>query len=707
MVRSALMRGRVPHSRGLALGLALLGLIAATPVALATPTYAALDEAPAEGGELRVATPGQYTDDEGRTLIAFPLTHTRVDAEVQGPMIQVQVEQTFENPFPDPIEAVYVFPMSPDAAVNAYEIVIGERTIIGHIAEADVAEQIYEDAKAAGHTTGLLKQTKPNVFVQSIANIAPGETIVVRFRYVELLQYEHGRGFRFVYPMTLTPRFLPEGTTDPHPVSGGGGARADTHVEYVGPGESGTVVELHVGLDAGVPVHNLSSPSHAITHTLMDTWGEVTLADGAAIPNSDFILDIDSAGEQTVVGVLAHRDEEHGGFFTLVVQPKLEYVEGDITPREVTLLIDVSGSMGGEPLARAKFFAEELLASVSERDTLNIITFASSTEQLSPSPVAGTAANVQLGLDFVSGLTAGGGTYMNSGIQAALGHAPAGETIRMVYLLTDGGVGNDDEILAAVRTPEGENRIFPVGISAAPNRYLLDRLADEGRGFASYVNLIEDPTLVATALVRRTLWPYLTDISIDWGGLPIDQVTPEVLPDVYAGLPLVVAGRYEYGGSGRIVVNGRRAGQPFSLPLQLELPDYEPREPVAYLWAGRRIRELLAKQYGGEVPEIVAEVTKLGLEFSLVTPYTSFVAVDDGRVVDGELQTVTQPSETPSGYGGSSAGSSDSGSGYAGYGSAWGGDDKAGDMDILTLLVLGGLLALALRRRRRGEVDAA
>ncbi|MFT5433639.1 MAG: hypothetical protein ACI9OJ_004345 [Myxococcota bacterium] len=279
---------------------------------------------------------------------------------------------------------------------------------------------------------------------------------------------------------------------------------------------------------------------------------------------------------------------------------------------------------------------------------------------------------------------------------AALDHPRGGGAVRMVYLLTDGGVGNDYEVLVAVRQPAGDNRIFPVGIGSAPNRILIDRLADEGRGFPTYLNLVEDSTPIVNTLLERSSWPYLTDIMIDWGGLPVTDMTPARLPDVYAGLPLVVAGRDDHEARGQITIGGTRAGQPFELPLELDLPAAEDRAPGAYAWAGRRIRELFATQYGGEIAEVVAEVTRLGLSFTLVTPYTSFIGIGQDRVVENGgtgTGTITQPNETPMGYGGSPV--------YGGQGSGSGRDDAYGESDPVTLVLALMLLALGLARRRK------
>ncbi len=711
----------------------LFGVCGLVGAAFASQSYASLDEVPAGGGELRLSQPSSdVVGPDGAPSIAFPLRHTRVDVDVDGPMAQVQVEQTFENPFDEPLEAVYVFPMSAEAAVNAYEIHIGERVIKGEIRRKEEARRAYEEARAAGHTAGLLEQVKPNVFIQSLANIAPREEIRVVFRYVELLRFED-TSFELVYPMTIMPRYLPSSTSDPRPVGGhaagqpaSGAQPGATSVPYAAPQRSGHDIEVFVHVDAGVPVGAVESPSHRVLVSQEDkTTVSVELDPGDRIPNKDLVLRWDTAGESTLVGLLTHASRGEG-FLAMMVQPKADYFEGDITAREVILLVDVSGSMSGPPLQHAKGVAHGMIDTLNDGDTFNIITFASVAMEMERHPISGDDRGRSLGHAYLDSLHAGGGTEINSGIQRALDRPPVGGRVRMVYVLTDGGVGNDDEVLGQLRHPEGENRIFTVGIGPSPNRYLLDRLAEEGRGFASYITLNEEVTGLVDELVKRTAWPYLVDLDLDWGGLDVHGLTPAILPDVFAGLPVAFAARYSEPGVGTVSLQARRAGKEVEIQLPVALPDTEDRPAVAYLWARRRIKELMAAQYGHEDPRIVAEITSLGLEFSLVTAYTSFVAIDNERVVEGGPGVrVDQPSEHPEGVdpggtlgagwgGGSSSGSS--ASGYSSYGGSSGGgssgsssggyssgahEDNLGALDPFTFAAFFGLLGLAWARRRQ------
>ena len=720
------------------------GLLAVASAASASP-YAAMDEVPVEGGELRLAAPVVAPGASGAhdaLRYQFPLERTRVTIDVTGVMAHYTVEQRFANPFTSPIEAVYVFPLGDDAAVSSYQIAIGERVVKGEIQPREEARATYERAKERGHTAGLLEQDEPNVFTQRVANIAPGETVRVRFTYTELLDHRDD-GYELVYPMVVGPRFLPGSGQGRAPLGsravGDPAVAGARSVAYLPPGaRPGHDVEISARIDAGAPLASLGSPSHDIeTGDVNATARWARLATKATIPNKDFVLRFQPAGPRTTVGLLTHRTERDG-YFTLVVQPKASYRTGDVTPREVIVLIDTSGSMNGAPLRDAGAVAKAIIGTLTDRDTFNAMAFSDNVYEMRTAPIRGDAAGKAAATAWVDGLRAGGGTLMERGMLRSLSTTPGNDRVRMVYLLSDGFVGNDDTILSAVERHLSHNRIFPVGIGSAPNRYLLDRLGEIGRGFTSYVTSAAEAQEVSAALVRRSAYPYLTDVTVDWAGLAVTDITPAVLPDVYAGLPLVLSGRYTAPGTGTITVAATASGRRVEIPLEVELPAYSQREGARLLWARRRIHELMATQYGGVDEPTRRAVTKLGLDFGLVTEFTSFVAVDRTRVVDGSgsARTIEQPVPLPEGVDagaiggaqpaqpdGARAGGRSPSAPRAGSGAAsrsgrndtasraarqstyrgGGGRSIGGDVDPLTLLIVLGLVPAAwlIRRERR------
>ncbi|MEO8548907.1 MAG: VIT domain-containing protein, partial [Kofleriaceae bacterium] len=559
--------------------------------------FAAMDEVPVGGGELRLVAPRPATDPSGASVraIAFPLRHTDVATKVAGMEAQYTVTQTFENPYDEPIDAVYVFPLGAEAAVTNYAIVIGERTIAGEIKKKEDARRTYEEARASGHTAALLEQEKRNIFRQRIANIAPHELIQVRMQYIELLGYEDGQ-YELAFPLVVGPRYLPAENVGKSPVgshrAGEKGRAGVTSIPYAEANIAGSTVTFTAQIDAGVPVLGVTSPSHELAvDDLSPTRRKITLANQGEVPNRDLIVRYKTASDQTMVGLLAHRTANKG-YFTLVVQPKAAYRTGDITAREVMLVIDTSGSMSGPPLDQARALATALVDSLGPHDVFDVMAFSGSTNALAPQPIAGDAAGKTLGKQFIRTLQAGGGTEMGPAMAKALANTPGNDRVRLVYFMTDGFVGNDDMIVSAARGNLGSNRIFSIGIGSAPNRALLDQIAQVGRGFASYLNLGESAPNLGETLVRKTAFPYMTDVKVDWNGLAVDDVTPQAVPDVYAGMPLVVSGSYTKPGRAKITVHARVAGQPIEIPIDVTLPDRIDDEPVAALWARKRIDEL-------------------------------------------------------------------------------------------------------------------
>ena len=685
-----------------------------------TASYAAMEEIPVGGGELRLVEPRETRDDDGAVVqaIAFPLRHTDVRTKVSGMSALYTITQTFENPYDVPIDAVYVFPLGDEAAVTDYAIVIGERTIAGEIKKKDEARRVYEEAKASGHTAALLEQEKRNVFKQRIANIAPREQIKVKLAYIELLDYREGQ-YEIAVPLVVGPRYLPADALGKSPVGShheGASARAGvTSIPYADASVAGSTVSFTADIDAGVPVLGVASPSHQLrVDDVAPTKRIVTLANAAELPNKDLVVRYRTAGEQTLVGVLAHRTGKRG-YFTLVVQPKAAYKTGDIVPRELMIVVDTSGSMDGQPLAQAQALATALIDSLRPTDTFNVMAFSGSTIAMVPTAIAGDAAGKAQGKQFVTALRSGGGTEMGPAMARALSRAPGDDRIRLVYFLTDGFVGNDDVILSAARGNLGHNRIFSIGIGSSPNRALLNQIAAVGRGFASYLNLGENAQHLGEDLVARTSNPYLTDIEIAWNGLAVGAVTPAAIPDVYAGMPLVVSGVYTHPGRAKITVSATTAGRRVKIPVDVTLPDRVANPPVAGLYGRKRIDELYAIAGEELTPAVAAQITELGLAHRIVTDYTSFVAVDRTRVVnhDGNSRVIEQPALVPAGVNPETAigpapsspapasySSSESRGGGGGGGGWIGGGGGGGDVDLLTLLLALALVPLAWTLRR-------
>lgn len=560
-----------------------------------------------------------------------PLKHTAVDVNISGMAARVTVTQEFANTSREKIEAIYTFPLPRLAAVDGMTMQVGSRSIEARIKRREEARRIYEQARERGHVAGLLELRRPNVFTQSVANIEPGARVRVTLRYVDILQYEEG-GYEFSFPMTVGPRYDDQGTNP----------------KYAPPAtRAGHDLSLALKLDAGVALDALKSSTHEITVLRPSaSRAEVRLKQGSVIPNKDFILRYDVAGSGIADAVLAHHDER-GGFFALILQPPRRITVEDVTPKELVFVLDTSGSMSGFPIEKAKEAMSLALAGLYPRDTFNLITFAGDTRVLFPEPVPATAGNLRLAQQFLSGSHGGGGTEMRKAVRAAF--APSGEMnkVRVICFMTDGYVGNESEILAEIRQ-HPEARVFSFGIGSAVNRYLLDKMAEEGRGEVDYVGLNDDGSAAARRFHERVRNPLLTDVTVDWGGLPVSGVYPRRVPDLFAAKPVVLFGRYTGATSGAVTLRGRMSGRPFARTLSVVLPAQGAAHDVlASLWARRRVDQLSLEDPRNPDAEAI---TGLGLEYRLMTPYTSFVAVEDQVVTrNGKPVRVEVPVEMPEG----------------------------------------------------------
>lgn len=627
--------------------------------------------APQEPG-VATATPGslQATDKSGKPVGFCPLKHTDVKAEVSGFLSRVRVTQEFENPFKEKIEAVYTFPLPQNAAVDDMTMMVGDRTVKGRILAREEARTVYEAAKTNGQVASLLDQERPNIFTQAVANIMPGEKVTITISYVETLKYEEG-AYEFVFPMVVAPRYVPgtpttrgERGTSPNTTQVPDASKITPPVALKGM-RAGHDISVEVALDAGVPIDALQSNSHEIdVERLTSGSALVRLKNKTEIPNKDFVLKYDVAGGRVEDAIITHRTER-GGFFTLILQPPDRVTNEDLTPKEIVFVLDTSGSMQGFPIEKAKEAMKLALDGLHPQDTFNLITFAGDTHVLFPQPVPATAENMQKAQSFLASRAGSGGTEMMTAIKTALAPSDKQGHLRVVCFMTDGEVGNDFEIIAEVQKHPNA-RVFAFGIGSSVNRFLLDKVAEEGRGEVEYVGLNDDGSRAARRFHERVRSPLLTDISIDWAGLPVADVYPKRIPDLFSAKPVVLTGRYTRGGRGVLRLKGKMSGRDVVREIPVELSETEARHDVlATLWARTRIDDLMRQDYAGVQrgnahADLKETITSLGIEYRLMTQFTSFVAVEQLVVTDGgEPRRIEVPVELPEGMSGEAIGDSD------------------------------------------------
>jgi len=571
------------------------------------------------------------------TVVECPLKHTDVAATVSGFIARVKVTQTFYNPSKEEnIEAVYVFPLPHGSAVDDMTMVIGNRRIVGIIRKRDEARSIYEQAISRGQTAALLEQERTNVFKQSVGNIKPGQEINIEISYLDVLEYDMGE-YTFRFPMVVGPRYNPAGFTDgigAAPRDKPGASAQKTEVPYLKPGErNGHDVSLSLALDAGVPVQGMKSTNHAAAiQPDGPSKASVKLSPADSIPNKDFVLKYKVAGDKPELAVLAHSPgDDSDGYFLMMVQPKFDAQAMQAPPREICFLIDVSGSMMGQPIEKVRQTMREFFRLSKPADTIQVVTFASQAAELFPRYVPATPENVERALSFTNAIDGGGGTEMLKGIKKVVDAPLDPARRRIVVMLSDGYIGNENQIIDEVKKKCGDSiRFWTIGIGASPNMMLIDGVAKQGGGRGTVLGLSDSPAELVPQIVERIHKVALSDVKIDWGRLPVFDIYPSAVKELWADEPLVLVGRYFGRGDATVQLSGRAEGKPAAYDVKVSLPAKRPLHSVlAQVWARRRIEDLSSQMYGGDVPELVEEITNVALTYRLMSQYTSFVAVDE------------------------------------------------------------------------------
>jgi Ca-activated chloride channel family protein len=569
-------------------------------------------------------------------VVAVPLEHTDVDALVQGPIASVRVKQRFTNPFARKIEALYVFPLPQNAAVYDFVMTIGERRIRGIVRERAEARAIYEAARAAGIAASLLTQERPNVFTQKVANIEPGKSIDVELEYFHGLRHVDG-WYEFVFPMVVGPRFDPPGSS-----AGIGAVRAGApgasgqpvEVPYLRPEErSGHDIALHLEVDAGATIEGFECKTHAIDRDATSDHLRLDLARGDRIPNKDFVFRYRVAGDRVKSALVVQDD-----YFLLTLHPPAELAALPRRPMEMLFVVDCSGSMDGEPLALVKRALRDALQRLDPADTFQIIRFSNGASELAEAPLLAKPANLARGLRYVDALRADGGTHMLRGVRAALGHPSDGGRPRVVTFMTDGYIGNEEEILRAIAQRHDTTRIFSFGVGSSVNRFLLEAMAREGDGIAAFIGLNDDPTETMRDYFARVSRPAAEALELDWGNARAHDVYPRALPDVFVGSPVTVVGRLS-GGPPTVVARGRVDGAWRDVALARPATTALPRPgALPKVWARAYIADLTSQARAADERErehCAARIRDVALEHGLLSAYTAFVAVDSLTRTEG------------------------------------------------------------------------
>ncbi len=614
------------------------------------------------GGELLVAM-------ENGQLQSAPHLSQQVSIEVSGITARVKVEQRFVNNGQNWIEAVYVFPLPDESSVDHLRLKVGERVLEGQIMEKEEARKTHEKAKAEGRKSSLLVQNRPNIFTTRVANIGPGEEVRVEIEYQQTIRFADGV-FSLRYPMVVGPRYIPgqplaesaksmehseatESIEQPMRLSSTGWA-VDTYqvpdASQITPpvdleGKTTIPVSLSIDLAAGMVLSRLESLYHGIETEEMGEGHYSIHLTSEVKADRDFVLEWQPANERDAKAALFAETLAGDQYMLLMLMPPQTAVESSVA-REVIFILDVSGSMAGTSIIEAKAAISMALGSLHPSDRFNVIIFNNSAQALFTEAKPADQTYLQEANRYIDQIKADGGTEMKPALLLALDGSHHHERLRQVIFLTDGAVGNEDELLKIIDRRLGDSRLFTVGIGSAPNSYFMSRAAVMGRGTFSYIGKDTEVKEKMNNLFAKLEHPVISDLQLELAGSDKEvEGYPSPLPDLYLGEPLVLAVRTGWENA-TLRLTGTRLGQPWE--TMVDTSTYGKREGIGALWARKKIRsQMESLALGADPKKVREEVLKTALTHHLVSKYTSLVAVDSVVSRPQETKETTVAVKTP------------------------------------------------------------
>jgi Ca-activated chloride channel homolog len=604
-----------------------------------------------------VSTFAQDQEQEDKTLSPYffvqgdpavdrlPLKDTRVEIAVSGVIADVKVIQAYRNEGSRPINATYMFPASTRAAVYGMRMRIGDDLIVAQIKEREKARNEFEEAKKEGKSASLLEQERPNVFSMNLANLMPGEQVEIELRYTELLVPTDGV-YEVVYPTVVGPRY-------PSKKDAKAQQQDRWNTPYLHQGQQPTST-LHIStrIAAGVPIQDLTCPSHQILpQWLNPAIAQLTLDDADTFQgNRDFVLRYRLAGAQITSGLLLFQGVDEN-YFLYMAQPPQRVATDEIPFREYIFVVDVSGSMDGFPLNTSKQLLRDLIGQLRPSDLFNVVLFAGDASLLSEQSVQANQENISNAIRLIEQQRGGGGTELLAAVQQAMNVPRPTSVSRSLVLVTDGYISGEQGVFDYIRRNLNRCNVFAFGIGSGVNRYLIEGVAKAGMGEPFIVMDEQEAPKIAAKFREYIQTPVLTNIQLRSVGFDTYDVHPTHFPDLMAQRPVILFGKWRGPVGGFFELTGKSGLGDFVTRFDVAgvQPD-EANRALGYLWARSRIAEL--SDYGASdlAEDKVKEITSIGLKYSLLTQYTSFIAVRQKVTnAQGQATDVDQPLPLPVG----------------------------------------------------------
>ncbi len=593
--------------------------------------------------------------------------------DVNGFLARVSFSQTFKNTSEYFLEAVYVFPLIDDAAVDSMVMAVGDRKIIGKIAEKQRAKKIYQQAKQQGKKASLVSQQRPNMFTTKLSNIAPGEIIKITISYLQSVHYNNDE-FSLRIPLTVTPKYIPQKAlpkkakklslgelVDLGEVTKNEDDNSAPEIETssvinntgwadISPPQTryseGQKVNINLTLNTGLALTNIVSRYHQITKQQQNNTTHLSLINNSVLLDRDFVLTWQVSQGNAPKAAFFQMADESFNYGLLMVMPPVAR-QGEIIAKDVTYIIDTSGSMGGVAIKQAKQALYAALDILNTDDSFNIIAFSNNAKKLFQRSLSVTPKNITIAKHWLQKLSAGGGTNMYPAIKQALHvnteESSAKSKYRQVIFITDGSVANEQELFTLIENNLANTRLHTIGIGSAPNSYFMSRAAELGRGTYRYIGSINEVGLQMQKLFGDISQPLMRNVHLDW---PVDNVEyyPLLIPDLYQSQPMVISARWPKVSQtpqtpqkklkSIIKVTGMLADKNWQEQIHIaENKAYnQANQGVDQWWARQKIKHLTQQHRRGDQQQkalLKQQITQLALKQHLVSPYTSFIAIEE------------------------------------------------------------------------------
>jgi len=570
--------------------------------------------------------------------LTSPSVDTDVVIDISGLLARVTVSQSFLNPTTQWHEGIYVFPLPETAAVDHLRMKVGERIIEGEIKPKQVARAIYEKAKSAGKQSSLIEQQRPNMFTSSVANIAPGDKITVIIEYQQVIS-QTKNDFSLRFPMAITPRYIPGEeiiNNDEVQQFNGNGWAVDTdqvpdasHITppvLLGNDSKTNLTTLKVNLAAGFQLAKVDSLYHPVDQVTLDNDNrQITLINSQAGVR-DFELVWQAKASSTPQAALFKQHFKGKDYALVMLNPPSQHSIKQSIARELVFVIDTSGSMDGTSIKQARKALQYGIKQLRRQDSFNIIRFSDDSKSLFDQAQLANHDNLDIARDFVNALTADGGTEMAPALKLAFKQNNESKGLRQIVFLTDGSIGNEDELFKLIEQNLADSRLFTVGIGSAPNSHFMNRAAKYGRGSYSYIGNESEVKQKIQALFNKLTHPVLTDITLNISCEDSLEQWPQSIPDLYQDEPLMFVLRADPLPK-QMIISGHFGTRPWQTTMQLK--GGKQSEVVSVLWARRKIEALMDRYRLQNKDDVIKQqIVEVALNHHLVSKFTSLVAID-------------------------------------------------------------------------------